>query len=160
MTILLLWILAALLVLLGVFGTIVPALPGAPLVFGGLVLAAWIDSFTKVGWNGLFIIGILMAIALSVDLIATSIGAKKAGASPLAVTGAALGTLVGVFFALPGIILGPFVGAFAGEYYVRRDVAQANKVGISTWLGLMIGTVIKLVLLFWMVGVFVLFYLF
>ena len=156
----LLWIVAVLLVLVGIAGTILPALPGTPLVLLGLILAAWADGFQKVGWFPLSVIGGLTLLSLVVDFAATSLGAKRAGASWLAVAGAALGTVVGLFFSLPGLILGPFVGAVLGEYLARRDRDQAVKAGIGTWIGIMLGTAGKLALIFMMIGVFVFFYFF
>lgn len=156
----LLWVLAVLFVLVGIAGTILPALPGTPLVLIGLVLAAWADGFQKVGWFPLAVIGGLTVLSLVVDFVATSLGAKRAGASWLAVFGAAVGTIVGLFFSLPGLILGPFIGAVLGEYLARRDRDQAVKAGIGTWIGIMLGTAGKLALIFMMIGVFVFFYFF
>lgn len=156
----LLWIAAVLLVLVGIAGTILPALPGTPLVLLGLVLAAWADGFQKVGWFPLAVIGGLTVLSLVVDFAATSLGAKRVGASWLAVTGAAVGTIVGLFFGIPGLILGPFVGAVLGEYLARRNRDQALKAGIGTWVGILLGTAGKLALIFMMIGVFVFFYFF
>lgn len=156
----LLWIVAVLLVLVGIAGTILPALPGTPLVLIGLILAAWADGFQKVGWFPLSVIGGMTLLSLVVDFAATSLGAKRAGASWLAVTGAAIGTVVGLFFSLPGLLLGPFIGAVLGEYLARRDRDQAVKAGIGTWIGIMLGTAGKLALIFMMIGVFVFFYFF
>lgn len=150
----LLWVLAVILVLVGIAGTILPALPGAPLVGIGLVLAAWADRFEKVGWFPLVVIGILTVLTLVVDFLATMMGAKRVGASGLALFGAALGTVAGLFFGLPGVILGPFVGAVVGEYLARRNHEQAVKVGVGTWIGLLLGTAGKLALIFMMIGVF------
>lgn len=156
----LLWIAAVLLVLVGIAGTILPALPGTPLVLIGLVLAAWADDFQKVGWFPLSVIGGLTVLSLVVDFAATSLGAKRVGASWLAVTGAAIGTIVGLFFSIPGLILGPFVGAVLGEYLARRNRDQAIKAGIGTWVGILLGTAGKLALIFMMIGVFAFFYAF
>lgn len=156
----LLWVLSVLLVLVGIAGTILPALPGTPLVLIGLILAAWADGFQKVGWFPLSIIGGLTVLSLVVDFVATSMGAKRVGASWLAVAGAAVGTIVGLFFSLPGLILGPFVGAVLGEYLARRDRDQAFKAGFGTWVGILIGTAGKLALIFMMIGIFVFFYYF
>lgn len=155
----LLWIAAIALVLVGIAGTILPALPGTPLVFAGLLLAAWIDGFEKVGWFPLVVLGILTILSLGVDFLATSLGAKRVGASKLAVVGAAVGTIVGIFFSLPGLVLGPFLGAVAGEYLARKNRDQAVKVGLGTWVGLLLGTAGKLALIFLMVGIFVTAYL-
>ncbi len=151
----LLWILAVILVLVGLAGTVLPALPGAPLVFVGLLLAAWADGFQKVGWFPLTLLGILTVGTFAVDFLATSLGAKRVGASYLAVGGAVVGTIVGLFLGIPGLILGPFVGAVLGEYIARRDLRQAGKVGLGTWLGIVLGTAVKLGLIFLMIGLFV-----
>jgi uncharacterized protein YqgC (DUF456 family) len=154
----LLWILAILLVVVGVAGTVLPALPGAPLVFVGLLVAAWAEGFDKVGWFPLTLIGILTLLALGADLIASNLGAKRVGASWLAVAGAAIGVFAGAFFGIPGVLLGPFVGAFLGEYLSRRDWTQARRAGIATWIGFILGTAAKLALIFAMLGVFVVAY--
>lgn len=156
----LLWVLSVILVLAGLAGTILPALPGTPLVLIGLVLAAWADGFQKVGWFPLTVIAGLTVLSLGVDFAATSLGAKRVGASWLAVAGAAVGTIVGLFFSLPGLILGPFVGAVLGEYLARRNRDQAIKAGFGTWVGILLGTAGKLALVFMMIGVFAFFYAF
>lgn len=138
----------------GAAGTVLPAVPGAPLVFAGLLLAAWIDGFQKVGWLPLTLIGVLAALSFVVDMVATALGAKRLGASKTAVVGAALGTLVGLFFGIPGLLLGPFLGAVAGELMVKRDWQQAGRVGVGAWLGFLLGSVAKLTLVFAMLGVF------
>lgn len=149
-----LWFLAALLVIAGLAGAVLPAIPGVPLVFGGLWLAAWIDHYTHVGVITLVILGVLTVVALSVDWIASSMGAKRAGASPQAITGAALGTLFGAFLGIPGLLLGPFIGAVIGEVVARGSLEQAARVGIATWMGLLFGTLAKLALSLAMVGIF------
>lgn len=150
-----LWLLAGALVLAGLAGAVLPALPGVPLVFGGLWLAAWIDDYARVsGWT-LGVLGVLTVIALGVDFAATALGAKKVGASRQAIAGAALGTFVGIFFGLPGLLLGPFIGAVAGELAARGHVGQAMDVGVATWMGLLFGTLAKLALSLAMVGIFV-----
>jgi uncharacterized protein YqgC (DUF456 family) len=149
-----LWILAVLLVLAGIAGSVLPALPGVPLVFAGLLLGAWIDHFQKVGWFTLVILGLLTLLSFAVDFLATSMGAKRVGASKWAVAGSALGTLAGLFFGIPGLILGPFLGAVAGELIARRGQRQAVRSGFGAWVGLLVGTAGKLALIFAMVGIF------
>ncbi len=149
---------AAILVLAGVLGTVLPVLPGALLVFAGLFLAAWAQDFTRVGVWGLAIIGALMAVSFAVDFIASMLGAKRVGASPKALIGAAVGGLAGLFFGLPGILLGPFIGAVLGELIARGGFAQAARVGVGTWLGLLVAAVAKLVIAFLMIGTFAAFY--
>jgi uncharacterized protein YqgC (DUF456 family) len=152
-------VVAVLLVVAGVVGTVVPVLPGTLLVFGGLFVAAWAQDFARVGIVGLSIIGVLMLLSFAVDFVASVMGAKRVGASPRALFGAALGGLVGLFFGIPGLILGPFVGAFLGELWARGALAQAGKVGVGTWLGLVFAAIAKVVIAFLMIATFFAFYL-
>ena len=152
---LLLWCLAVALIALGVAGTILPALPGAIFVFAGIALAAWIDGFARIPVWLLVVFGLLTALAWAVDYFAAVAGAKKAGASPLALVGAAIGTLAGIFTGLWGLLFMPLAGAAIGEYVARRDLSRAGRVGVATWLGLLIGTAIKVAIVFAMVGAFV-----
>lgn len=156
----LLWILGVLLILVGLAGTVLPALPGAPLVFAGLLLGAWADGFQKVGVFTLVVLGLLTVASTVIDLLATRLGAQRAGASRLAQVGAVLGTLVGLFFGLPGLFLGPFAGAVIGEYVSRRNWKQAGHAGLGTWLGILLGTAAKLAVAFTMIGIFVTAYVF
>lgn len=154
-----LWILAIALMVVGALGVVLPALPGVPLMFAGMVLAASIDDFQRIGWITLTILGFLTVIAFIVDFAASAVGAKRVGASSRAVWGAALGTLVGLFFSLPGLVLGPFIGAVIGELTVHGKVDRAGRVGVATWLGLIFGTLFKLAVAFSMVGIFIFAYL-
>ena len=147
---------AGALILIGLAGTILPALPGLPLMFAGMLLAAWVDDFSRIsGWT-IALLGVLMLLSVVVDLLATLLGAKRVGASRKSMAGAAVGTFAGLFFGFPGLLLGPFVGAVAGEMLDGREWRQASKVGFGTWLGLAIAAALKLALAFTMVGVFVL----
>lgn len=153
------WLLAFVLVAAGVAGTVLPLLPGAPLVFLGLLAGAWADDFQKVGWVTLTLLALLALSSYAIDLWATRHGARRAGASPLAMAGAVLGSLAGLFFSLPGVILGPFLGAFAGEYIARRDLRRAGRAGLGTWLGLVLAAAGHLALVFTMIGIFAAVYL-
>lgn len=154
----LLWAAVAVLVLIGLAGTLLPVLPGVPFVFLGLLLAAWIDHFQRIGWPTLTILGVLTACAIGVDLLASLFGAKRVGASKLALLGAIAGSVVGLFFGLVGIFIFPFMGAVIGELIARKEMGQAAKVGIATWLGLLFGALAKLALALTMIGVFALAY--
>jgi uncharacterized protein YqgC (DUF456 family) len=151
----LLWALAVILVIVGLIGIVMPALPGTILVFAGLCLAAWADGFMRVSVATMVVLGLLAAASYSVDFIATVLGVKRAGASKRAIVGATLGTLLGIFFGLPGVIIGPFAGAVIGELSARGDLAQAGRVGFAAWVGFLVGTVVKVGLVFIMIGVFV-----
>lgn len=155
----LLWTLAVVLVLVGLAGTLIPVLPGVPFVFGGLLVAAWIGDFQRIGWPTLTVLGALMLLAMLIDFLAATIGAKRVGASPAALVGATVGSVIGLFAGLVGIFIFPFVGAIAGELIAQRNFRQASKVGFATWIGLLLGSVAKLALAATMIGVFVVAYL-
>jgi hypothetical protein len=151
----LLWVVAVALIAVGVVGTVLPALPGAILVFAGIALAAWIDDFARIsGWT-LALLGVMTALAWATDFAAAAMGARKVGASRYAIIGAALGTIAGVFTGFVGLLFMPLVGAAIGEFVAQRDVARAGKVGVATWIGLLVGTALKVAIVFAMVGVFV-----
>ena len=150
------WVLAVLLVIGGVAGSVLPALPGVPLVFAGLLVGAWADDFQRVSWMTLTLLGVLTVLSFAIDLAATALGARRVGATKLAIVGAALGTLGGLFFGLPGLLVGPFAGAVAGELLSHGEFQQAAKAGMATWLGLLFGTLVKLALVFTMIGIFAL----
>jgi len=149
-----LYVLATLIVLVGISGLILPALPGGPVIFVGLLVAAWADHFEYVGLGWLTVLAILTAITYSVDLIAGAFGAKRFGASKQSVVGAAIGAVVGIFFGIPGIILGPFIAAVVGELSQRPDLRAAGRAGLGATLGLVLGIAAKLSLAFTMIGLF------
>jgi uncharacterized protein YqgC (DUF456 family) len=140
-----LYLIAACLIAAGVFASVMPALPGIPLVFGGIWLIAAADRYQHLGVGWLLGIAFVGAVGLGLDLLAGALGAKRAGASPRAVLGTLLGTVVGLFFGLPGLLLGPFLGAVAGELSAGRSILRSTHVGISTWIGMIFGTIMKLV---------------
>ena len=152
----LLWLLAALLIALGFAGLILPAVPGIPLVYAGLVLLAWADDFAYVGWITLTLLGVLALLSYGIDFLASALGAKRFGASPRSVAGAAVGAVVGLFFGLPGLLLGPFVGAVIAEFTLRASARAAAQAGVGAIIGLLFGALLKVALAFTMIGVFVL----
>jgi uncharacterized protein YqgC (DUF456 family) len=148
-----LWIVAVLLIAVGVAGTVLPALPGIPLVFGGVLLAAWIDDFQRIpGWV-VGVLAVLAVIGVAVDYLAAAVSARRVGASRQGIVGAAIGTVAGIFTGLWGLLFMPLVGAAIGEFLAHRDALRAGKVGIATWFGLLIGTAVKLAVAFTMVGI-------
>ena len=146
--------LAVILILVGIAGVILPALPGLPLVFIGMLLAAWAGDFQQIGWVTLVVLGLLTLLSVAVDFFATLVGAKRVGASKKALWGAVLGTFVGIFFGPIGLFAGPFVGALLGELWHGKEIGQATKVGLGTWLGIVLGIVLKLGVAFAMLGLF------
>ena len=148
------WVISGLLVVAGLAGTVLPLLPGTLLVWAGLLLGAWIDDFTRVSVLTVVVITLLAALAWALDFVAGLMGAKRAGASNLALVGAAVGTIGGIFMGLVGVLFMPLVGAAIGEYWAQKDQQRAAKVALATWLGLMLGMVAKVVISFVMVGIF------
>ncbi len=149
------WILSVALIVVGLAGTVLPALPGTLFVLAGIVLGAWIDGFTRVGWPSVTVVTVLAVLAWGLDYVAGLLGARKAGASRQAIVGAALGTVAGLFMGLVGVLFMPLVGAAVGEYLAQKNHQRAVKVGIATWLGIMAGLAAKVVIAFMMIGVFV-----
>lgn len=148
---------AALLVIVGLIGVVLPALPGLPLVFLGMLLAAWAGGFEQVGVAVLVVLGLLTLLSFAIDFWATAHGAKRVGASRKAIVGAVLGTFAGLFVFPPfGLFVGPFAGALIGELLHGRELGNAARVGFGTWLGLVLAIVLKLGLAFAMLGVFAL----
>jgi hypothetical protein len=143
------------LIVLGLAGTVLPFLPGTLLVWGGIVVGAWIDDFSRVGTTTVVVVSVLAVLAWALDYVAGLMGAQKAGASKQALLGAAVGTVVGLFMGLVGVLFMPLVGAAIGEYIARKDQTRAVKVGVATWVGIMVGLIAKVVLAFIMVGIFV-----
>lgn len=149
-----LWSLALLFVLSGLAGMILPAVPGPPLVFAGLLCAAWAEDFVHVGWGTLTLLGGMAVLALIADFVAGAFGARHYGSSNRAMIGAAIGAVVGLFFGLPGLVLGPFIGALVGELTARADLRAAGRAGIGAVIGLALGTAAKMALAVAMIGIF------
>ena len=145
---------AAILILVGIAGAVLPALPGVPMVFAGMWLAASVDGYSLIGTGTVVLLGILAGIAVFVDFVAGILGARRVAASRTALWGAMIGTFAGIFFGLPGLLLGPFLGALIGEAAAGGTVRRSTEVGVATWMGLLFGTVAKVGLSFTMLGVF------
>jgi uncharacterized protein YqgC (DUF456 family) len=153
---LLLWMVAAILVLIGFAGLVLPALPGIILIFSGLVVAAWAEHFVYVGWKSITVLALLALFAWLIDLLSGVLGAKKFGASRYALIGAAIGAVCGMFFGIPGIVTGPFFGALFGELIARRPLKDAGIAAIGTWIGLLAGSAMKIAIAFIMLALFIL----
>lgn len=151
-----LFVLAAVLVVAGIAGTVLPALPGVPLVFVGLLIAAWRDGFERVGPWTLALLALLVLVSLGIDFAGAALGLKRSGASRWALLGAVIGLLAGFALGLVGLLLGPFVGACLAEYLARRDWKQAGRAGVGAWIGLVLATALRLAVAFAMVGIFAL----
>ena len=144
---------AFLLILVGVAGTIIPALPGIPMIFAGAWLIAYMEDYLYFGWGTLIALGVLTVISIIIDWVSQTMGAQKAGATKLGLTGALLGTIIGIPFGLIGIFLFPVIGAFVGEMIGHRDMRKATKVSWATWIGMIAGIAAKLAIAFIMIGI-------
>ena len=149
-----LWILAFALIAVGLVGTVMPALPGPPMVLLGILLAAWIDRFAKISGLVCAIISVLALAAIAIDWIAGAMGARRVGASKWAVIGASVGAILGVLSGFWGLLFMPLVGAAIGEFIARQDLLRAGQVGLATWIGMLLGTVAKLAIVAMMIGIF------
>ncbi|TCD47605.1 DUF456 domain-containing protein [Chlorobium sp. N1] len=150
----LLWIASTVLLIAGFAGLLIPALPGVLLVFAGLVMAAWAEGFAYVGWGTILVLGLLAGAAYLLDFLAGLLGAKRFGAGRSGLIGAVAGTVLGLPFGLAGIVIGPFIGAVAGELYARKDLRTAGMAGLGVWIGIAAGTAVRVAIAFMMTGIF------
>ena len=150
------YVVAGIIIAAGFVASILPNLPGIPVMFGGMLLAAWVGHFEAIPVWVIVFLGLLAAFSIVFDFVAGSYGAKRHGAGKAAVWGAFIGTIAGLFFGIPGLILGPFVGAVIGQLASGSRVEHAARVGVGTWIGLLIGTAIKIATAFMMLGIFAL----
>lgn len=150
------WSICGLLLLVGFLGAFLPIMPGLPIMALGVVIHKLMLPDVLSWWTvGLFIITAILAYAL--DIAATAFTAKLAGASRAGIYGALLGEIIGLFFALPGLILGPFIGALLGEWVIsKRAFKQALKTGAGAALGLIAGGLGKGLLGLFLIVVFLL----
>lgn len=138
-------IIAIVLFIIGLVGTVLPMLPGPILIYAGMLLYGLMTDFITLDFKFYLIQGLVFALIFFVDYLATALGTRRYGGSKQAGWGAALGMLVGIFFAPIGIILGPFLGAVGAELLFRRtELKKAFRIGVGTLIGLLGGIVVKL----------------
>jgi len=153
---LMLWILGAILAFSGLAGLVLPLVPSAPLLFLGLLICAWAENFRYVGVWILLLLAGMAALTYLIEFVASAFGVKKYGGSRRAMAGAVVGGVAGIFLGIPGILLGPFVGAVIGELSVQPSLGQAGRAGFGTVVGLAVGVAGKLAIGIAMIGTFVL----
>ena len=136
--------LSLLLLLLGVAGTVFPALPGLPFMFAGAWLLAYSSDYQIIGSFSLLVLFLIAALGMAMDFVAGILGAKYTGASSEALWGAFIGSIAGLFIGLAGLVLGPLLGAAIGEFLDKKNIWLAGKVGIGTLIGFIVGTVAKI----------------
>ena len=137
-------IIAALFLLIGFLGCIIPGLPGTPFAYAGLWIAQATDlvDFT---WQTLLIWGIVTVVVSVLDYVVPAWGTKQFGGTKWGVVGSTIGVFVGLAFGAVGVIVGPLLGAIIGELLGGKQVSAALRAGWGSFIGILFGTVIKLI---------------
>ena len=138
------YIVTGLLMLIGLAGCIIPALPGPPLSYIGLLLLKFTPLGKEVGTWELVITGLVVVIVVVIDYVTPIIGAKKFGGTKYGNWGCAIGTVIGLFFQPFGIILGPFFFFFVGELIGKKEFKDALKAGFGAFIGFLFGFLLKM----------------
>lgn len=138
----------------GLAGSVLPFMPGTPLIFLGALVYGFATGFEVIGTWRLVVLGLLVGVTYALDYAAGALGARKLGGSRWAALGALCGGLIGIFFGLPGVLLGPVVGAIGFELAYRKQVSAGLKSGAGAVVGMVLGGVAKLSLATVMVGLF------
>lgn len=147
---------SGLIIAVGFAGTILPVLPGTVMIYGGFLLYGLMTGFESLGWA--FFLGqlILLGISYLVDFLASAYGVKIYGGSQAAIWGAVFGSLLILVIGPIGLLVGPLIGAVVGELYAGEELRRAFHCGFGSFIGLLGGTIIKLLIAAVMVGWFVL----
>ena len=146
--------LALILMLAGLVGSVLPGLPGTPLVLAAAVGHKLYFGPTGAAWWLLALLALLTALSIVMDYLASVYGAKRFGASWRGATGAIVGGLIGLCFSLPGLLVGPFLGALVFEMAGGRDWKASSRAGVGATLGLLAGALGKLACCLAMMGTF------
>jgi uncharacterized protein len=147
---------AFVLMFLGLFGSVLPGLPGAPLILLGAFLYAWFTGYTAVTWPVLFWLLFLTLLSYFLEFLASVLGVQKLGGSRWGMTGAFLGGIIGLFAGgLVGVLVGPFLGAFLLELIKTEDPKKSLKSGLGSLAGFLVGAVGKVILAVIMIGIFI-----
>ncbi|MGE4274247.1 MAG: DUF456 domain-containing protein [Desulfitobacterium sp.] len=137
-------IIAIILFIVGLLGTVLPILPGAILIYGGMLIYGLMTGFATLDLTFFLIQGLVFSFIFLVDYWATVEGTRRYGGSKQAGWGAAIGMIMGLFFMPLGIVIGPFLGAVTAELLRKTELSHAIRVGFGTLVGLLGGTIIKL----------------
>ena len=152
---LLFWLIAVVLMAIGLIGTVVPVLPGTTIILGAAVIhRVALGAGRSLGITALVGLLALTLVSYALDAGAGYLGAKRFGASKWGVAGGIIGGIIGLFFALPGIFLGPILGAIAGELIGGKQLVRAGRAGWGTVLGMLGAMIAKIIIGFAMVAIF------
>lgn len=136
-------IIVVLVMIVGAFGTILPAIPGAPLIFAAALIYGIYEGFHKVTIVSLVVLGVITLITILIDYLASMVGAKKYGASKYGVWGAIIGGILGIPLGIIGLFIGPFIGAVVGEIITGKELKQSFRIGFGSLIGIIGGSLIK-----------------
>ena len=140
--------------LIGLIGSVVPVLPGTPVVLIAAVCHRLYFGEASISNFFLMVLVLLTLLSLVLDFVASTLGAKKFGATWRGMTGAVIGGIIGLFFNIPGIILGPFLGAMILEMTGGKEFKIAAKAGAGAVVGLLLGVVGKFSICVMMIALF------
>jgi uncharacterized protein len=150
------WFLVAIVLMaIGLIGTVVPVVPGTTIILGAAVihrLALGVER--SLGWTAILALLLLTFISYAIDAAASYLGAKRFGATKWGVIGGVIGAIIGLFFGLIGLFVAPVIGAIAGEFIGGKRLVTAGRAGWGTLMGNLVGTVAKLFLGLIMIGIF------
>lgn len=131
---------------IGIIGTILPALPGVILIFGGMVLYGFMTNLEELSIYFFILQSAVMLLIFLVDFIASAVSTKKYGGSKHAAFGAVLGTILGIMVFGPlGVIIGPFAGSVLTEIILGKEIKLAVRIGFGSLVGVLGGTIFKLI---------------
>ncbi|MCK5125232.1 MAG: DUF456 domain-containing protein [candidate division Zixibacteria bacterium] len=152
-----LFILSLIIMLAGLIGTLLPIIPGTPLIFGTILAYSLIDGFEAINGNTIALLAVLTGISLILDYLAIVFGVKKMGGSYFGVFGALVGMIVGLFFwaTLVAIIIGPLIGAILAEMLIGKESKVALKAGFGSFIGFLVGGAVKFAIAATMIGIFI-----
>jgi uncharacterized protein YqgC (DUF456 family) len=139
------WLFAIVVMALGLIGTVIPILPGTTIILAAAIIH-WValGPDRSLGWSALVAMLLLTLLTYAIDAAAGYLGAKRFGATKWGLIGCAAGALAGLFFGLPGLFVGPVIGAIAGELIGGKKIVKAGRAGWGTFLGSLGGLIAKL----------------
>jgi uncharacterized protein YqgC (DUF456 family) len=149
------WLVVGALMLLGLVGTFVPFLPGTPLIFLGALVHGFATGWRSIGPGRLAILGSLAVLAYLLHYAAGALGARQVGGSAWAVVGALIGGVVGMFFGIPGLLLGPPIGAIVGELVKTGEVRASVRSGLAAFVGMVAGAIANFAIALVMIALFI-----
>jgi uncharacterized protein YqgC (DUF456 family) len=139
------WLVAIVLMAVGLIGTVLPVVPGTVIILAAaLIHQMMLGTEKSLGWWNITVLVLLMLLSYALEFAGGYFGAKRFGATKWGAYGAMLGAIIGLFFPFPGLIIGPIVGAIAGELLAGKRLVSAGRAGWGTLLGNLAGLIGKL----------------